>query len=700
MWWNKRRQEACMEAMIEQRITEALQTLWSEWSDNLIDPYADLIDPTTGERWLPLGTGKDADERRYMPADCSALTRIRGECRWLADTNEFAVNGHENRISYIVGSGHVYEAAWKKGMEPGKPAKVDAMEAEGEGDTLVSDVQAVIDEFCDDNRWHQRQQEIVRRKDRDGECFLRFFSDDTGRMRVRFVEPSQIAPTADKANDPANSFGIQTDPDDVETVLGYWVDGNLVDAGEIQHRKANVDANVKRGLPLYFPVRQNLRRAEKLLRNMSVVAEIQASIALIRKHSSATKAGAEQFVAGQASAQVTSQATGQTRNYQRFGAGTILDSRQGIDYEFPASAINAGSFVAILQAELRAIASRLVMPEFMLTSDASNANYSSTMVAEGPAVKMFQRLQFDMIEDDLAVMHKVIEAAVVAGRLPDGVLDRVDINATPPNIQTRDRLKDAQADFILQRTGAISAQTIAERNDLDWEQEAERIEEDNAKADARKIATMPTLGDGQRTAAGMVPFRRDDVALPAEEGMMQERSGNDEGRWVTLDNGEHVLINNDGTMLLKTQSMKPKGSSGRASPDKRLGAVVVGNRVMQYEKNNPKGRQGAIEQGEIENNRAAVAALKKKIHMIEDRARRTGKQLLSKHENEKIASLYDELIDAVKKTGVSPISGEAEDMSGHIESLKSMAKYHRERAAETKEHRLQTAARLLWEGYP
>ena len=64
----------------------------------------------------------------------------------------------------------------------------------------------------------------------------------------------------------------------------------------------------------------------------------------------------------------------------------------GTDYEFPAAGIDAGRYVAVLQAELRAVASRLVMPEFMLSSDASNANYSSTMVAEGPAVKMFDRL--------------------------------------------------------------------------------------------------------------------------------------------------------------------------------------------------------------------------------------------------------------------------------------------------------------------
>ena len=60
---------------------------------------------------------------------------------------------------------------------------------------------------------------------------------------------------------------------------------------------------------------------------------------------------------------------------------------------------------------LWAIASRLVMPEFMLTSDASNANYASTMVAEGPAMRMFARLQADLVNDDLDVMWRVVQAA-------------------------------------------------------------------------------------------------------------------------------------------------------------------------------------------------------------------------------------------------------------------------------------------------
>jgi capsid protein len=126
----------------------------------------------------------------------------------------------------------------------------------------------------------------------------------------------------------------------------------------------------------------------------------------------------------------------------------------------------------VLQAELRAIASRLVMPEFMLSSDASNANYSSTMVAEGPAVKMFERLQHDMREDDLEVMWRVVENAVAAGRLPAEALATVDLRAIAPTLAVRDRLKDAQADQILVRNGAMSVQTMALRHGLEPDADA------------------------------------------------------------------------------------------------------------------------------------------------------------------------------------------------------------------------------------
>src|SRR5204862_536922 len=82
----------------------------------------------------------------------------------------------------------------------------------------------------------------------------------------------------------------------------------------------------RRGLPLFFPVRKNLRRAEKLLRNMSAVAEIQSAIALIRRHNSATRGGVQQFVAAAADATATNPATGRTTSFRRYGPGTILDA--------------------------------------------------------------------------------------------------------------------------------------------------------------------------------------------------------------------------------------------------------------------------------------------------------------------------------------------------------------------------------------
>jgi capsid protein len=273
---------------------------------------------------------------------------------------------------------------------------------------------------------------------------------------------------------PHASFGIQTEPDDVETVVGYFLDGRPVPAHEIQHRKSNVDANTKRGLPLYYPVTKNLRRIEKLLRNMSVVAEIQSAIALIRKHRGVSRSGVEQFVADQ-SQHASQDSTGRTRTLSHYAPGTILDAPAGLEYDFPASGIDAASFVTVLQAELRAVAARLVMPEFMFTSDASNANYASTLVAEGPAVKMFQRLQANLAAEDSDVLWQVIENAVAAGRLPQGTRQLVDLQITPPSLRVRDQNKECQVERIAFESGILSPQTWSLRLGLDYDQEQKNL---------------------------------------------------------------------------------------------------------------------------------------------------------------------------------------------------------------------------------
>ncbi len=421
---------------VDARLTQILQDIredYFDWED--FDSPRDEFFPFASEE-----SESDLFSERFF-TDCRTISRR------LFLTNPYAINAIENRINFVIGQGHHYHAIPKR----------------KEDRSLAERVQREIDEFVIENEWPIRQQEIQRRKDRDGEVFLRFFRNSKGRVVQRFVEPRQVftPPTVPKS--PETSFGIRTDPQDVENVLGYWVDSVFVPASNIQHRKINVDFNFKRGIPILYPIRKNLIRAEKLLRNMSVVAEIQSAIALIRKHSGASSESIRQYLRDQTAPRPAF--GGPYR--QRFAPGTIIDASGGIDYEFPIAAIDASRYIQILQAELRAIASRLVMPEFMVSSDASNANYSSTMIAEGPAIRMFERLQAKMIQEDFSVLRRVISSAVLRGDLPANVDQFVMIQAIPPTLAVRDRLSEAKADEILLQNGVLSPQTAAMRYGLD-----------------------------------------------------------------------------------------------------------------------------------------------------------------------------------------------------------------------------------------
>jgi capsid protein len=445
-----------MTSSLDQRLSEA----WDALYDALVDPREPFGDTPGG--WLPVASGEYGRDAKFGgPLDEMQLAALRAECRQLALENEFAINGHENRISYLVGAGHLYRVVPRRGAVPQQ--------------MLVTKAQCELDLFLRENGWAARQQEIVRRRDRDGEAFLRFFVTAEGFLKVRFIEPASVETPRELVAQPEARLGILTEPDDVESIVGYFVDGELVPAAQIQHRRANVDANVRRGLPLYAPVRKNLRRAERLLRNMSTVAEIQSAIALVRKHRAATRGGLEAFVANGADAVVNHAGGARSEYLRRYAPGTVIDAPSTIDYEFPVAQLNAGGFVTVLQAELRAIASRLVMPEFMLSSDASNANYSSTLVAEGPAMRMFSRLQADLVNDDLFVMERVLQTAIDAGRLPPETWEQVDLVATPPSLVIRNALHEDQRYRIEHAAGILSPQTWCQRVGLDYDNEMDQL---------------------------------------------------------------------------------------------------------------------------------------------------------------------------------------------------------------------------------
>jgi len=459
----------------ETKLNQSIDRFLSESLDysNWVDPYEAYCGPN-GEPWGPVGTGTGGGNRPPLDRagfrDELELDKAREFSRLQAETNEFAINAIENRISYVVGTGHTYHVSPKKGIELAPE--------------VIDQVQAYLDDWLFEADWGHRQAENQRRLDRDGEVFIRKYKTKNG-LKIRYVEPWQLKQPAGTTD----SFGIKTD-DDVETVLSYWIDEQEVPAEEIQHRKANVDSTVKRGVPLLYPVRENLRRIDKIYRNMAAVADIQTAIAIIRKHKNTTASAASTFRGSKASYTRTNQATGQTRYSQKYEPGTILDAPDSMEYEFPTQGLDASKYTLLVDSLLRAVAARMQMPEFMLTSNASNANYSSTMVAEGPAVKTFERLQATMARDDLKLLYEVLADAVEVKLLPPEALDQIEIQVGRPTLTTRDPVQETNRDKILFDAKILSPQTFAQRHNLDYEQEKKNIA-DAVQPDT-KVEPLPT----------------------------------------------------------------------------------------------------------------------------------------------------------------------------------------------------------------
>jgi hypothetical protein len=367
---------------------------------------------------------------------------------------------------------------------------------------LTKKVAAAIQAFFDENDWPEVEQESVLRGDRDGEAILRQFPNSEGPMRVRFVEPEGV-----KSPSGENKIllGVEHAADDVRDVVALHVvspsGGDPVRVPvldeatglrAIEHLKLNVDMAGARGWPTMWPIRRNLARAEKLLRNMSYVAALQAAIALIRKHESATKSEVESYLDAERDLLVTNNATGKDTRYRAVGPGTVIDAGPGVSYEAPVSSVNAGNNVSVLQAELRAAAARLNMPEYMFSGDASNADYASSLVAEAPAVKGFLALQGKFGRFFRRVVLNAIRHEVKFDRLPADVLTRYTIKPSYPSVVVRDQLQEAQKDQILHVARVMSTRTWRDRAGLDNETEERNLARE-AKAAPAPAPTPPGM---------------------------------------------------------------------------------------------------------------------------------------------------------------------------------------------------------------
>ncbi|HET6426496.1 MAG TPA: phage portal protein [Planctomycetaceae bacterium] len=443
--WQTAQLRAKTERLAQQRVLAMMESVGPE-------PVAD--DPG---RWLPLGTGGNiVDEPRRSD--------LRTQARQLVHTNPYARNLLRLLEVYVAGSGLTLN--------------VTATDSEAVDAATLRRASQLWQQFLRCNARHFSFRETARRTWRDGECFVRLYSQPQWPPTVRYIDPECIG----SPDDPTVASGIITDAADIETVLSYQrIDvesGHIVEeipAAEMVHIKVGVDSNEPRGVTIFAPVLESLASFDKWLEIELQARKLQASIVLWRKvQGGPSQAGT---FADALSSTSGTDANGSFRR-ERYRPGTILTTSPQTELEFLQPQTNFGDAVPLGRMMLLGIAAGAGVPEFMITSDASNANFSSTMVAEGPAVKLFESEQQFFSTALEPLWRWVMREAIQAGLLPD-VLEHLAPSWTFPTLVNRNRAKDRDADAKLVEAGILSRAEVGRRDGVDPEVMRNEIEKES-----------------------------------------------------------------------------------------------------------------------------------------------------------------------------------------------------------------------------
>lgn len=471
-----------------------LREAWGDLVDRR-EPGWNAIGGASAERLLMGGTPSQLRDRldgRCLPLfeTETDLATIRGEARAIGCLASCVIGAVESLCNYVMGAGFAMTA------QRDQTCVAEPTAAQ----PVIDEVQRVINEFLDVNRFLcDFDREVHNSSREDGEAFLMLRSTPDGRIKVSRLDPAQV-------RQPANprqledwlgcgdefvsswSFGVHTRSDEPDEPLGYHVifdeqgaNWDYVPAARMVHLKRNVPRQAKRGVSDLYPIIRDVEREAKIRRNTAEGAALQSAIAWIREHAEGTtNAGAQRLVDAAAVAHLNqSTAAGtRTRTVSRYAPGTILDVSPGMRYvPGPLGKDHGPNFIVVAQYILRSIGIRWLMPEYMISGDASNANYASTLVAESPFVKSREADQRFYAEHFHDLLWKVVRLSVERGRFEklgvgfDEIERLVNIQINPPAVATRDELKQAKRQEILLRQGILSRRTAAVQNGLDFDQE-------------------------------------------------------------------------------------------------------------------------------------------------------------------------------------------------------------------------------------
>jgi hypothetical protein len=382
---------------------------------------------------------------------------------------------------------------------------------------------------CWDNFWRAegmstKAMEIVRRTLRDGECFIRLFqlpldkaNPASAPLTLRFLDPLRVKPNS--ADPVKTRFGIETKPDDIETVLAYWYDTTgqndlvRISAEEIIHVKRS-DSDFLRGVPWLFPINREIGELEKLYFARQLLHRIRASVIIDQEVRNTSPDMVNALLEKSKSSKDTS-AAGTTKSIKNTPIGGIFVHSDNIKRTYQTPNIQAIDADADFRRQLLKCATMMGWAEYAATADASNSNYASTMIAESPFVKTLAREQVWFGEKAFNKLHRACtQYNIDAGLLTDTskktikvlsgntVTQKVetvprplDANCDYPNLIHRDFLQETQA-LILQRgQGALSLRTMQVKLELDPEEEELNLRTEEAEGIIRPSPMTANPGD-------------------------------------------------------------------------------------------------------------------------------------------------------------------------------------------------------------
>lgn len=309
-------------------------------------------------------------------------------------------------------------------------------------------------------------------------------------------------------------FGVHTLKRDTSKAFGYHLvfdkegrDWNYIPEDKFVLYKRNVYRSVKRGISDFFVVVRDLERDSKLVERLVLCAAMQASIPWAVEYPEGAKTSSIQSaVIGAADYTRTVRKESGTQHVavNTLAPGTIPHIKKGGKYIEGPLATRNSSFIEVSQHVRRTIGVRFQMPEFMISGDASNANYSSSTIHADSFVKARQSDQRAFGQHTLCLIWKSLKMYHDRGKYAAGSdwedlkrSMRITVDGKDPS--TKSPLEKRQALALEIDYGLTSPRTAStecgRHYDKEVEEGAERGASPNMEAEQKMTGTDDGDGD-------------------------------------------------------------------------------------------------------------------------------------------------------------------------------------------------------------